>query len=209
MAGKVRNTLAWGLGTIAALSLATVAYKQIDTNEKSEQAEVKADASDTARATLAEQIKAACAAGDVSVLDLCSRAQAEPPKGTPPAAIPGPMGPRGFTGDTGPVGRMGENGPKGDVGATGRQGDPGPPGSNGEDGQDGADSTVPGPVGPAGPKGDKGDKGDPGDAVQGPYVESYAFSFDFAAGTCTATVKWSDSDTPQQVPCEATGLLGG
>lgn len=207
MAGKVRNTLAWGLGTIAALSLATVAYKQIDTNEKSEQAEVKADASDTARATLAEQIKAACAAGDVSVLDLCSRAQAEPPKGTPPAAIPGPMGPRGFTGDTGPVGRMGENGPKGDTGPTGRQGEPGAdskvPGPAGADGKDGKDSTVPGPAGP------KGDKGDKGDSVQGPYVESYAFSFDFAAGTCTATLKWSDSDTPQQVPCEATGLLGG
>lgn len=120
---------------------------------------------------LAEQIRDACASGELDG-PVCQRAadvQAQP------VPTPGRPGATGATGATGPAPPcMSEpsqcRGPKGDKGD---KGDPGPPppcmfeprqcrgedgtdGRDGVDGRDGADSTV------AGPKGDTGDRGPEG-----------------------------------------------
>ena len=176
--------------------------------------------------TLAEQVKQACATGQLVIDDrnLCETANkiaAEPAE-----LVPGPPGPPGADGRDGVDGSDGRLGPPGPAGADSTvpgpagadstvPGPPGPAGRDGINGSDGADSTVPGPPGPpgpagpagadstvpgpAGPQGEQGPAGEPGQ----PGTSPSSFTFTDRTGTtytCVPNPPGSSTYT-----CEATG----
>lgn len=114
-------------------------------------------------ATLAEQVKQACATDQLTGNDrnLCEKAAAV--AASPEKLVPGPPGPQGADGKQGQPGPQGVAGAKGDIGAAGASG------SSGATGANGLDSSVPGPPGPVGPQGESGSAGATGaTGAQGP-----------------------------------------
>jgi hypothetical protein len=166
-------------------------------------------------ATLAEQVKQACATGQLLVDDrnLCEKANQI--AAAPANLVPGPPGPKGAKGEDGKdgVGIPGKDGspgkdstipgPAGKDGSPGRDSTvpgpagansvvPGPPGKDGRDGKDGADSTVPGPA---------GTDGQPGkDGADGKSPTSFTFT-DKTGTTYTCTPNPPGSST---YTCEAS-----
>ena len=170
--------------------------------------------------TLAEQVKQACAGGQLVIDDrnLCEKANQI--AAAPTELVPGPPGPRGSDGNDGgpgPQGPPGANGKDSTVagppGATGPGGPPGPQGANGltgatgAQGLPGADSTVPGPAGPQGPAGPAGADGAPGapgaNGADGKAPSSFTFT-DKTGTTYTCTPNPPGSST---YTCAAGGVL--
>lgn len=130
--------------------------------------------------TLAEQVKVACASGQLVVDDrnLCQKA--DKVAAQPAELVPGPPGPageqgkQGPPGPPGPPGSDGEDGTDGSDGNDGTNGEDGAPGPAGTDGANGASGVngadgEPGPQGPPGPRGPAGADGSPGaDGLPGP-----------------------------------------
>jgi hypothetical protein len=149
----------------------------------------RANHAEREKATLAEQVQAACAEREVLVdeQDICDFADdvadRSPGLVVGPQGVqgpPGPEGPRGPQGVAGLPGTPGLQGPAGQQGNQGAQGIPGLPGLTGLQGPvglpgtDGAQGPAgpagpQGPAGPAGPAGQPGPQGEPGPAgPQGP-----------------------------------------
>lgn len=131
-------------------------------------------------ATLAEQVKQACATEQLVVdnRNLCEKAEAV--AASPEELVPGPPGPQGADGKQGPAGPQGVVGAKGDTGTSGAAGSAGATGANGANG---LDSAVPGPPGPVGPQGESGAAGVAGAAgAAGPQGEQGPAGSDGAAG---------------------------
>jgi hypothetical protein len=141
--------------------------------------------------TLAEQVKQACATGQLVIDDqnLCDKA--EQVAASPAELVPGPPGPKGVDGQDGRPGIDGKDGAPGKDSMV--PGPAGRDGTNGADstvpgpaGQDGADSTVPGPAGRdgidgapgvSGPQGPQGVQGEPGtDGAPGAAPASFTFT---------------------------------
>lgn len=185
--------------------------------------------------TLAEQVKQACANGQLVIdeRNLCSKA--EQVAEAPAELVPGPPGPKGEDGADGKDGEPGTQGPPGPAGANGEDGAPGPAGADGADGATGpagadglngvdgapgamgpagpagADSTVPGPPGPAGEPGTDGAPGPTGPAgPQGPAGATgpapSSFTFtDRTGATYTCTPNPPGSTT---YTCQSDGKVG-
>lgn len=178
--------------------------------------------------TLAEQVKQACATGQLVIdeRNLCSKAESV--AAAPAELVPGPPGPKGADGKDGETGPQGPPGPAGKNGADGDDGAPGPAGAdgatgpagadglNGADGAPGvagpagapgADSTVPGPAGPPGPAGADGAPGPAGPAgpagATGPAPSSFTFT-DRTGATYTCTPNPPGSTT---YTCESDGKV--
>jgi hypothetical protein len=163
--------------------------------------------------TLAEQVKQACATGQLLVDDrnLCEKANqiAAAPTNLVPGppgkdgidgatGSPGPQGPKGDTGSTGTQGTAGAAGSAGSSGVNGPPGPQGEPGPVGAQGPAGADSLVPGPPGPQGPQGPAGADGADGSDGKSPT----SFTFTDKTGskyTCTPNPPGSSTFT-----CEAS-----
>jgi hypothetical protein len=136
--------------------------------------------------TLAEQVKQACATGQLVVdeRNLCAKADrvaeqpaelvAGPPGPEGPPGPPGTDGADGVNGRDGTPGTDGSDGSDGNPGANGSDGEPGEPGTNGPAGTNGAAGAngvdgQPGAAGPPGPPGPAGKDGQPGkDGATGP-----------------------------------------
>ncbi len=166
--------------------------------------------------TIAEQVKQACATGQLVIddRDLCEKANQI--ASSPAELVPGPPGPAGADGQDGEDGAPGPPGPPGPEGQDGAAGASGPPGetgiagaagATGAQGADGADSTVPGPSGPqgpAGPQGETGPQGSPGvDGTNGAAPTSITFT-DQTGTTYTCTPNPPGSTT---YTCAAQGGL--
>lgn len=121
----------------------------------------RSSASSANAVTLAEQVKQACATGQLVVDDrnLCSKAEAV--AAAPAELVPGPPGPEGPKGDKGDKGDPGDDGATGAPGVKGATGDAGLAGADGLPGAPGADG-LPGPAGPGGPPGPPGEPGPAG-----------------------------------------------
>jgi hypothetical protein len=167
--------------------------------------------------TLAEQVKQACATGQLVIDDrnLCEKANQI--AAAPADLVPGPPGPKGADGKNGETGPPGAQGPKGDTGSTGTQGTAGPAGSAGSNGVNGppgpqgepgpqgpagADSTVPGQAGPQGPQGPAGADGS--DGTDGKSPTSFTFT-DKTGTTYTCVPNPPGSST---YTCEAASKPG-
>lgn len=173
--------------------------------------------------TLAEQVKQACATGQLVIDDqnLCEKA--DQIAAAPAELVPGPPGPKGSDGTDGDPGPTGPSGPPGkDSTVPGPVGPVGPPGPQGEQGVMGAsgvqgpqgmaglDSSVPGPqgpqgvAGPAGPPGANGVDGTDGeDGTDGQTPTSFTFT-DKTGTTYTCTPNPPGSST---YTCSADGVL--
>lgn len=144
-------------------------------------------------ATLAEQVKQACATDQLVVdnRNLCEKAEAV--ADSPEELVPGPPGPQGADGKQGPTGPSGPRGIAGDKGDTGTSG---AAGSAGATGANGLDSTVPGPPGPVGPQGESGAAGATGatgpQGEQGPAGNDGANGQDGAAGQPPSSFTFTD-----------------
>lgn len=134
----------------------------------------RSEVSEANAVTLAEQVKQACATGQLVIdeRNLCSKAESV--AAAPAELVPGPPGPKG---EDGKDGEPGPQGPPGPAGKNGADGGPGPAGADGAVGPAGADGLngAPGAVGPAGadgvpgPPGPAGPAGEPGaDGATGP-----------------------------------------
>jgi hypothetical protein len=148
------STAGWIVGILALVALGYLVFGKLAETDRADTATVTAK-------TLGDQVKDACARGDVSVADLCRRAAevaAAPAPGPGPPGPPGPEGPQGLLGPPGPTGPAG---PAGVIGATGALGPEGPPGEAGQPGPPGPKGEPGGP-GPAGPQGDPGPAGPQG-----------------------------------------------
>lgn len=168
--------------------------------------------------TLAEQVKEACATGQLVVdeRNLCSKAQAVAE--SPAELVPGPPGPKGADGKDGEPGPPGPQGPQGVAGLAGASGAPGASGADGLNGAAGADGLngapgadgAPGPAGPPGPQGEPGPIGPAGpagpagaDGATGPSPASFTFT-DKTGTTYTCVPNPPGSAT---YTCEASGGL--
>lgn len=180
--------------------------------------EQQRDATAAQAASLAEQIKAACAAGELAgaVCQQAEQVAAEPVVGpVGPQGIPGASGVPGPVGPAGPMGPQGPAGPQGPVGPTGAPGPGGADGTDGNDGQDGTDG-APGEPGQPGEPGAPGQEGPRGsDGQDGSPATSYTMTFPGGSTqTCTRT---GGPDTAPTYTCSAVvpapegedgGLLG-
>lgn len=182
--------------------------------------------------TLAEQVKQACATGQLVIdeRNLCSKAESV--AAAPAELVPGPPGPKGEDGADGKDGEPGPQGPPGPGGAAGEDGSPGPAGADGATGPSGADglngadgapgvmgpagpagadSTVPGPPGPAGEPGADGAPGPAGPmgpagpaGATGPAPSSFTFT-DRTGQTYTCVPNPPGSTT---YTCQSDGKVG-
>lgn len=174
--------------------------------------------------TLAEQVKQACATGQLVIdeRNLCSKAESV--AAAPAELVPGPPGPKG---EDGKDGEPGPQGPPGPAGKNGADGGPGPAGADGAAGPAGADGLngapgavgpagadgVPGPPGPAGPAGEPGADGAPGPigpvgpagpaGATGPAPSSFTFT-DRTGQTYTCTPNPPGSTT---YTCQSDGVV--
>lgn len=211
-ARRKRNLYAALTGITAALLLIGVFLWGTAAAQRSEVAQSNAQ-------TLAEQVKQACATGQLVIDDrnLCEKAGQI--AASPDQLVPGPPGPKGADGLDGEPGASGPPGPQGVPGTTGAGGPGGPAGAagppgaigaNGEQGLTGpagADSTVPGPQGeqgPAGPQGATGPQGPAGtDGANGTSPSSFTFT-DKTGNTYTCTPNPPGSST---YTCSSDGVL--
>lgn len=144
------------------------------------------DATAEQAAGLAQQIRAACAAGALSG-PICT--EADRVARDPVAGPPGPPGDRGLPGAPGLPGAKGDPGPPGPAGEPGPVGMDGPTGPEGADGTDG--ESIQGPPGEPGPAGPAGADGSP--------AQSYTETFpDGSTRTC---VRDGGDDTAPRYSC--------
>ena len=137
-------------------------------------AEDKADQAQAEKFTLAQQVAAACAGGDLDEdvqTQLCSNAREvvkEGPRGA--QGIPGIQGVQGVPGEDGKQGPQGVQGVPGTAGTDGAPGEKGETGAQGEAGPAGPEGQQgpPGPEGPAGKDGAVGPQGPAGRDGQPP-----------------------------------------
>jgi hypothetical protein len=169
----MRNPPKWAMVVIAILftsCLSWLTYSQITNKQDAVSSSQNADASKAQAKSLADQVADACAKNDVTVKDLCNKAnevQQTPQPLSPTIPIPGPSGKDGVTpsnelllslikplipspivgpkGDTitGPAGTNGSDGKAGKDGVDGVNGKDGKDGTNGVNGEDGADAPTP------------------------------------------------------------------
>lgn len=168
----------------------------------------RSEVSSSNAATLAEQVKQACATEQLVVdnRNLCEKAEAV--AASPEKLVPGPPGPQGADGKQGPPGPQGVVGAKGDTGTSGAAG------SSGASGANGLDSSVPGPPGPVGPQGEAGSAGATGpQGAQGPAgndgrdgaAGQSPSSFTFTDKTGTAYTCAPNPPGSSTYTCEAKG----
>lgn len=177
---------------VAAAAVAAVVFLVIGKLTETDRADNNAAAADSATnnaKSLADQVKAACARGDVSVASLCR-------KGSEVAANPAPS-PQPVAGPQGAPGVNGAPGVPGAPGASGQPGIPGTPGVNGANGSNGQDGSpgatgAPGVPGKDGAPGKDGKDGAPGaDGEDGVSVTGVTFDWT-SASSCAVTVSFSD-----------------
>ena len=146
------------------------------------QASARAETATANAQTLAEQVQAACLAGDVIVSDknICARADAVADQ--PAVPVEGAQGPPGVSGTNGMAGRAGIDGLNGTNGTNGINGTVGTPGELGVAGLNGQPGTA-GTTGPNGEPGVTGAQGLPGAA--GPAGTPGALGRGIASIVCT------------------------